>query len=279
MDYRLTCATCDREGINILATMACDLADLKNDAVAISFSEGVGSDSTFAAPLGAVLRALEDRGNSLSFEDIPRIVQDLFSKNWFFHRFGVSIRPESTPATCLPFEHFKTSEIEQFYDYLDHYLEGKGLPPLDSTFCLQLLQCLGEVFVNAETHSESALGVFVCGQHYPVQQRLDLTIVDAGITIPEGIARRFGEHLSPVRALKWAMTKGNTTKKSTPGGIGLKLLRDFSRAQHGAVWIASGKAFWSLQSGEESFVELDDPFPGTAVTVQIPTEPTSGLAT
>jgi hypothetical protein len=133
-----------------------------------------------------------------------------------------------------------------------------------------------EVFANAEVHSESACGVFVCGQHYPVQQRFVLTIADAGITIPTRIARRFGSQLSPVHALEWAMEKGNTTKESTPGGIGLKLLRDFAKEQHGALWIASGAAFWEMRPALETCSPLDELFPGTVVTLQISTEPTPG---
>lgn len=274
MDYRLTCAATDREGISALARLDCDLMGSEHDRVIVSFSEGTRCDSTFAAPLAVILNRIEDRKKQFEFGGVPKIVQDLFFKNWFFHRLGISVRPEGVPATCIPFEHFQTSEIDRFYDYLDLYLEGKGLPPLDSTFSLQLLQCLGEVFVNTETHSDSALGVFVCGQHYPAQQRLVLTIADAGITIPECIAKRFGKQPSPVLDLQWAMEKGHTTKKNTPGGIGLKLLRDFAREQHGAVWIASGGAFWCMESGVETTTKLDDPFPGTVVTLQISTQPT-----
>ncbi|MBP7951465.1 MAG: sensor histidine kinase [Verrucomicrobiales bacterium] len=225
--------------------------------------------------MAVVLARIEDREKSFEFSGMPKHLRELFFRNWFFRPL-VSVRPDKAPSTCIPYKCFETSQIEDFYDYLDHYLEGKGLPPLDSTFCLQLLQCVGEVFVNAETHSESALGVFVCGQHYPAQQRLDLTIADAGITIPERIAKRFGKHLSPVHALEWAMTKGNTTKTATPGGIGLKLLRHFACEQHGSVWIASGQAFWSISSRGENFAALDDPFPGTVVTLQIPTQPAPG---
>lgn len=277
MEYRLPYASTDREGIKALARMDCDLAAEEDEMVIVTFDESARCDSTFCAPLAVVLARIEDRKKRFEFGGVPKIVQELFFKNWFFHGLGISVRPEGTPATCIPYERFETSEIERFYDYLDQYLEGKGLPPLDSTFSLQLLQCLGEIFVNAETHSESALGVFVCGQHYPAQQRLDLTIADAGITIPERVAKRFGKHLSPVHALEWAMKMGNTTKPDTPGGIRLKLFfRDFAREHHGAVWIASGQAFWSMRAGEESFSPLNDPFPGTVVTLQIPTVPTQG---
>lgn len=247
-----------------------------DERVIVSFSESARCDSTFVAPLAVVLRRIEDRNKQFDFGGVPKIVQDLFFQNWFFRRLGISVEPNGAPSTCIPYYHFRTTQIESYYDYLEGYLEGKGLPPLDSTFCLQLLQCLGEIFVNTETHSDSALGVFVCGQHYPAQQRLVLTVADAGVTIPERIASRFGRHLSPVHALEWAMKKGNTTKIDTPGGIGLKLLRDFAREHHGEVWIASGRAFWEMESGVEKITQLDDPFPGTVVTLKIPTEPTPG---
>ncbi len=277
MEYRLACAATDREGINALARMDRDLATEEDEMVIVSFDEAARCDSTFCAPLAVVLARIEDREMEFEFGGRPKIVQELFTKNWFFWSLGFSDPPENTAVTCIPYEHFETSDIERFCEYLDEYLEGKGLPPLDSTFSLKLLQCLGEIFVNAETHSESSLGVFVCGQHYPAQQRLDLTIADAGITIPERVAKRFGRSISPVHALEWAMKMGNTTKPDTPGGIGLKLFfRDFAREQRGSVWIASGKAFWSMRDGEEVFTTLDDPFPGTVVTLQIPTEPTHG---
>lgn len=276
MEYRLTCAATDSEGISALARMDCDLEWSEDEVVTVSFSQSARFDSTYTAPLAVVLNRIEDRNKYFEFGDVPKLMQDLFFKNRFFHGVGIGIRPDGVPATCIPFEHFQTSEADRFYDFLDQYLEGKGLPPLNSTFCLQLLQCLGEIFVNAEYHSESALGVFVCGQHYPAQQHLVLTIADAGVTIPERIASRFGTYLPPVQALEWAMKKGNTTKKNTPGGIGLKLLRDFARENHGAVWITSGSAFWEMQSGVETISALDDPFPGTVVTLKIPTEPTPG---
>jgi hypothetical protein len=281
-EYFLLCATSDHSGMSGLARLNRKLAISSGESFTINFAEEVRSDSTyrcdsnFAAALAVVLARVQDRGKEFTFGVVPRIVEDLFVKNWFFHGIGLAAKPEESHTTRIPFRSFKTSEINEFLDYMEQTLEGKGLPPLDSTFCLQLLQCLGEIFVNTETHSDSALGVFVCGQHYPAQQRLVLTVADAGVTIPERIASRKGKHFSPVDALEWAMKKGNTTKIDTPGGIGLKLVRDFAREQHGEVWIASGGAFWEMQSGEEAISELDDPFPGTVVTLKIPTEPTPG---
>jgi len=101
-------------------------------------------------------------------------------------------------------------------------------------FTLQFLQILGEVFINAETHADSSLGVFVCGQFYPNQQRLVLSIADSGVTIPERVNQRFKINLPAIRALRWALVEGNTTKRDTPGGVGLKLFAGLYLCQPGA---------------------------------------------
>ncbi|MEZ5434058.1 MAG: hypothetical protein R3F31_23400 [Verrucomicrobiales bacterium] len=96
-------------------------------------------------PLAVVLRRIEDRNKQFDFGGVPKIVQDLFFQNWFFRRLGISVEPNGAPSTCIPYYHFRTTQIES-YDYLEGYLKERS--PLDSTFCLQLLQCLGEIFVN-----------------------------------------------------------------------------------------------------------------------------------
>ncbi|MEZ5434057.1 MAG: STAS-like domain-containing protein [Verrucomicrobiales bacterium] len=72
------------------------------------------------------------------------------------------------------------------------------------------------------------------------------------------------------------MKKGNTTKIDTPGGIGLKLLRDFAREHHGEVWIASGRAFGRWSPGLRRSPNSMTPFPAPWSRSKIPTEPTPG---
>ncbi len=140
---------------------------------------------------------------------------------------------------------------------------------MTSDFSLRFQQSLGEIFINAQTHSDSELGVFVCGQFYPAEQRLDISISDAGITIPGRVTRSFGVTLPAVKALRWVLKEGHTTKEDAPGGVGLQLLRQFVVQNGGCIQIASGGAFWQFCRGTEEFHTVESGFPGTAVNLEV----------
>ena len=116
------------------------------------------------------------------------------------------------------------------------------------------------------------LAVFVCGQFFPVTRRLYITLADAGITIPGAVSQRLDADIPPLRALHWALTEGHTTKRGTPGGVGLKLVRTFVERNRGELQIASGRAFWRYAAGAESFASLPVVFPGTAITLGVNTD-------
>jgi len=270
MLHKLTNAQSNIEGFLALGELAAETESLEGTSLDLSFDSLPSFDAQMAAPLGVVLARIIDRKNKAFIVDVPWGQLEMLSRNRFLADFGHEKTTEVS-ATALPYICFATTDGPKFYDYLDAHLPAKGLPEMTSEISLLLQQSLGEVFVNAETHSESRLGVFICGQFYPVQQRLDITIADAGITIPERVNRRFGSHLHPLQALRWVLTKGHTTKEATPGGLGLKQLHEFVVRNEGAVQIASGKAFWQFSSGIGQFSELDHAFPGTAVTIEVNT--------
>jgi hypothetical protein len=114
--------------------------------------------------------------------------------------------------------------------------------------------------------------VFVCGQFFPLKQRVDITLADAGVTIPRKVNEAFGWNLSPTDALAWALKEGSTTKREgIPGGVGLKLLRDFLTLNQGRLQIASGGAYWELNAGAQFTESLPSPFPGTVVNLEVNT--------
>jgi hypothetical protein len=281
MIHRLGNLSSDFDGFTALAKLAADAGQLEASEFELSFASLPRFDPNMAAPLGAVLATVAGRGSHISMSDVPRHLEDILRKNGFLPLFGYPA-PERLSATALPYTCFNLAEIDAsqpvaktrtqlFYDYLETHLQDKGLPDLAHDFPLRLQMCLGEVFANAETHSESSLGVFVCGQFYPTQQRLDITIADSGITIPERFLRRFNVYWEPLRILRWALKEGKTTKQGTPGGVGLKLLREFVCDNQGRVQIASGRAFWQFQDGKDEFTELENALPATVVTVAVNT--------
>ncbi|MBK5247299.1 MAG: ATP-binding protein [Peptostreptococcaceae bacterium] len=134
-----------------------------------------------------------------------------------------------------------------------------------------------EVILNAAIHSESDSGVFVCGQFYPQKQRIDFTITDAGIGIPEKVSKYLRiDRLDSCEAIKWALTEGNTTKGGVqPGGLGLKLIKDFIQINKGKLQIVSQFGYYEFSINGESYQELNYEFPGTCINIEINTNDSS----
>lgn len=269
MIYRIPNIGGNRDGFDALAELAMAASDLEYSSLELSFAAVTWFDANMSAPLGAVLSRIQDRYNTVSIVDIKE-KRSILRRNGFLEGFGYAA-PRELGSTILPYRRFKTTESNRFYEYLDTHLPGKGIPEMTSDLALRFQQSLGEIFINSQTHSDSALGVFVCGQFYPPRQRLNISLADAGVSIPGRISRSFGIRAGHVKALRWAMMEGNTTKKNAPGGVGLKLIRDFISLNGGRFQIASGKAFWEFSAGREEIVKLNAEFPGTAVNLEVNT--------
>lgn len=273
MTHRLTDIRSDAGGYESLAKLAAETADLRYGSLDLSFASVSWFDANMAAAMGVVLATIRDRYNTITIVDLGKGQESILERNGFLSEFGYPA-PSVWSGTVVPYIRFKTSEANRFYDYLEEHLPSKGLPEMTSDFALKFQQSLGEIFINAQTHSGSELGVFVCGQFFPTKQRLDITIADAGITIPGKVGQRFKREVPPINALKWALVEGHTTKEGTPGGVGFKLLKQFVAQNQGRIQIASGGAFWEFHAGCENFVGLAEQFPGTAVTLEVNTADT-----
>lgn len=270
MIYRLPDIQSNHAGFNALAGLATATGELAYDRLELSFTGVSWFDANMAAPLGGVLARILDRYNTVSIVDLAWGQRSILERNGFLGDFGYPT-PAAWAGTVLPFTRFKQTDANRFYDYLDEHLPGKGMPNMTSGFSLRFQQSLGEIFINAQTHSDSTLGVFVCGQFYPTKRRLDISIADAGLTIPGRVNRRFGLRVSPLKALRWALVEGHTTKENEPGGVGLKLLHQFVDQNGGCMQIASGGAFWQFCRDQEEFHTIEQVFPGTVVNLEINT--------
>jgi hypothetical protein len=268
MIYKLTNVGSNSDGFNALATLAATTNDIEYSSLELSFAGVSWFDANMVAPLGVVLAHVLDRYNTVSIVDLAWGQKSILQRNGFLDGFGYPA-PTNWGGTVLPYIRYKITEAHRFYDYLDEYLPGKGMPEMTSDFSLRFQQSLGEIFINSQVHSNSRLGVFVCGQFYPAKQRLDISMADAGITIPGRINRRFKINMPPVKALRWALIEGHTTKQDSPGGVGLKLIHDFVTLNGGCFQIASGRAFWEFHHGVEKFLELGHDFPGTVVNLEV----------
>ncbi|MBN1931444.1 MAG: ATP-binding protein [Desulfobacterales bacterium] len=264
------------DGFNRIASIAENTKALLWDSVELDFSNCSFFEANMAAPLYTVIARLRAELNDVSASNLPADIERILKKNHFLTLFNMETLPD-TNQTTLPFKIFKLTAGEQFSDYLDLYMNGKGIPQMSAALTKRFRQSLFEIFQNAASHSKSISGIFVCGQFYPQKHRLDFTIADAGIGIRENV-RRYTKNprISSCNAINWALTEGHTTKTGNqPGGLGLKLIKDFIRMNEGKLQIVSRFGYYEFTADSNSFVKMDHDFPGTSVNIEINTNDTN----
>lgn len=80
-------------------------------------------------------------------------------------------------------------------------------------------------------------------------------------------------------AIEWATQGRNTTKRGdVPGGLGLKLLREFIDLNGGCMQIVSDSGYWCRRNGDTTKMNLPHGYPGTVVSVEINTADTHSYA-
>ena len=238
--------------------------------VDVDFSDCSFFDANMVAPLYAVVARVRDELNYVSVSNLNTDVETILRKNCFLAKFGKNPLPD-TNQTTIPFKVFKMKAEEQFFEYLEYYMRGKGIPAMSEGLTRRFRQSLVEVFFNAGVHSQSKAGIYTCGQFFPNRHQLDFTIADSGVGIRDNV-RRHTENgsISSVAAIRWAIAEGNTTRADgPPGGLGLKLLKDFIFANKGKLHIASRFGYYQFSADGEDFQRLEHDFPGTCVNIEI----------
>lgn len=271
MIYYLPNISSDAAGFGELAALSDRALADTTPHLEVNLSRLAWFEANMAAPLGVVLNKLTDALKVVTIVEVPAPTEGILRRNGLLAAFGY---PPATikSRTALPYQRFKLQDSALFAQYLQEHLPGKGIPTMSTGLGKLFQQSLFEVFENAIFHSGSPLGVFVCGQFFPLKQRVDITIADAGITIPRKVNETFRWNHSPTDALAWALKEGSTTKRAgKPGGVGLKLLRDFVALNQGRLQIASGGAYWELNAGQDFIQPLACPFPGTVVNLEVNT--------
>lgn len=262
----------NRSGFDAIACIAEATNMLLFDSVELDFSNCSFFEANMAAPFYAVIARLRNALNDISVVNLPSPVETILRKNHFLTVFNMDALRD-TNQTTIPFKIFKLHAGEQFSEYLDAYMKGRGIPSMSPALTKRFRQSLLEIFQNAAIHSQSKYGVFTCGQFYPQKHRLDFTISDAGIGIRENVRRYTGKKkMSSCAAIEWALTEGNTTKTGKqPGGLGLKLIKDFIQMNKGKLQIISRFGYYEFTTTGDQIVKMEHDFPGTCVNIEINT--------
>ena len=220
MIYYLPTVYSNRTGFESLGALASVTKELFADELELDMSQVGFFDANMAAPLGAVLARVTDNFNKVKVVAVPDRVQQILRKNRFLASFNFKPLAD-TNRTTMPFQRFRLSDEGVFEAYVRRQLRGKGIPVMSDGASSLFKRKVFEVYQNAVIHSESEIGVFVCGQFFPQQNRLDFTIAYAGIGIRDSVRRYFKNHkIGSVPALKWALKPSHTTKRGPqPGGL------------------------------------------------------------
>ncbi len=222
-------------------------------------------DGNMCAPLGAILYRSGRNLNNLALASIPSKVEELLCKNGFLTNYGRAKRID-TFETTIQYRRFEPHDDKVFNYYIDEQFRNKAIPDMSKALHKKFLEGLMEIFLNAASHSETKMGIFVCGQSFPKKQRLDFTIADLGIN-------KIGLKLPAEKANHWALEGNNTTRRGPiPGGLGLKILRKFIQLNQGRLQVISDYGYWEQHpDGTYEMSHMVYRFPGTVVNIEINT--------
>jgi hypothetical protein len=271
MIFGLGTVNSNLEGFDQLAALTHATKDLSGSRLELDFVHCGFFDANMAAPLAAALARVTDRYNVIEIVNVPAGIERILRKNGLLTFYGYSSL-EDTNRTVIPFRRIQLTDEGRFEDFLGEHLKNKGIPKMTEGLGRVFRQSIFEIFQNSVIHSESKLGVFVCGQFFPQVQRLDFTLADAGIGIRTNVRRVHDRGISSVDAIRWALAEGHTSKRGNqPGGVGLKFLHDFVAQNHGKLQIASRRGFYECAAKGERYIKMHDDFRGTVVNIEINT--------
>jgi hypothetical protein len=229
-------------------------------------------DADMCAPLGAVLYRLGHNVNKVRLAHLQPQVENILSKNGFLSHYG-HVPTRDTYGTTVPYQRFDVKDDRFFASYVEtKFVRRTELPRMSAGLVKRFRESVFEIFSNVVIHSHSELGIFSCGQFFPRRNRLDFSVADLGIGIRRNVLDHTGLDLRADQAIVWATSERNTTKRGPiPGGLGLKLLREFITLNEGRIQIVSDIGYWSLEKEAVQTALLSAPFPGTVVNVEINT--------
>ncbi|NMC00656.1 MAG: ATP-binding protein [Thermoanaerobaculaceae bacterium] len=262
----------DEQGFESL----CDLYDKTKtfflETVEFDMSKTTWFDADMCAPFGAILYKLGEMLNTIKFLHINQKVNEILLKNGFLSHYGQSKIPDSY-STTIPYFRFDAKDDRYFAVYIEQKLMNRDeIPNMSLGLKKRFRESIFEIFSNAVIHSQTKLGIFTCGQFFPKKNEISFTVADVGIGICQNVREHIKRDIAPEEAIEWATQERNTTKKgSIPGGLGLKLLKEFVDLNGGSIQIVSQNGYWKREKRVTVKKRFANGFPGTVVSVKINT--------
>lgn len=261
----------DQSGFEALAKLSSETATVFFDSVEIDMKVS-WFDADMCAAFGAVLYRIRRNMNNVRLTNVSEHVERILSKNGFMSHYGRQPIPDRW-GTTIRYQRLDAKDDRYFAAYIeDEFIRRGEMPAMSVALKKKFRESIFEIFSNAVLHSQTKLGIFSCGQFYPKRKRLDFSVADLGVGIRHKVARHLQQEVPPEQAIVWATQDRNTTKSgSVPGGLGLKLLREFIDLNGGCIQIVSDAGYWRRANRHTTTAKMPHRFPGTVVSLEINT--------
>jgi hypothetical protein len=273
---RVTISTIATEnsGFSNLASLFQETRTCTNAEVDIDFSGCGFFDGNMAAPLQMIIANIKQRRNRVCLKNFQPNVQEVLQRNGFLYEYGYPVVTDDVHITLQSKNFGLDTKADELIKYATQLINMINSPKMSKDLTDEFLRSIIEIFMNAIQHAVSRLGIFCCAQYFPEQQLLKFTTSDAGVGIPQNVNRFTGQCRSDIDAIVWAIQDGNTTRDMVnqhPGGLGLKLIKNFIELNQGRIIIISGNGFYTFQRNKEELTTMPVELPGTTVCLEINT--------
>lgn len=239
--------------------------------VTFDFSRCTFLGQSGVAFLGGLARLIEHRGGEVTFDwsTLKDNIRMNLAQNGFLSAFGEGVAPWE--GNSIPYREDAQLDKDALVDYLADRWLGRDWVHLSNDLRNAVAGRVCEIYVNAFEHSDSRVGVFSCGQHYPNLKMVRLTAVDFGVGIPRNVRTyRVDEKINAGSAMNWAFQRGTTTRPGhAGGGVGLDLLKELVKLNGGALSVFSHEGYAVLLRQAERYDARPLCFEGTMVTIAL----------
>ena len=198
-------------------------------------------------------------------------MKEILTRNAFLSFWGLKKVPDFHEST-IQYLKLAPKDSRYFGIYIESELLSKeAMPDMNDILKKKISEGIYEIFENAKMHSETREGIFTCGQYFLKKNKIEFMITDLGIGMREKINKEKNYAFNAIEAINWAMQANNTTKTSGPGGLGLKILKEFIYMNKGQLQVVSNNGYWGISDKGVEQHPFNKEFPGTAINISINT--------
>lgn len=241
--------------------------DLIFDMEELKFIEA-GTLPHFAIIIEYCLR----KHKNVTYMNLNEELKKFFQKNNFSKKMTIKNDGESRDLYNSMMKYTEVTDINEFIKYIENEVFKNKIDkyvPINEEKRKEIIENIAELFINAEQHALSEK-VMICGQIYPKTKELVLSVANAGKTFIETIRTiELYKEYSAIECVRVSLEKFVTSKKDSPGGLGLNRIVEFLKEHRGSLKIITGEVYYSENFFNNSVEkeELKSKFSGSTVTL------------